>query len=178
MRMIESQYIMLPIIDRLWVDHLYVMDALKTGIGLRGYGQKDPRVEYEKEAYEIFEDLKNNIADEAINVPSSIAAGSDGALWFTENGGQKIGRITTAGAISEYPLPNANANPDGMAEGPDGAVWFIEQAQVGRITTSGTIVSYPLASAATDSINGMVTGPDGAVWFTERVGNAIVRVAP
>jgi preprotein translocase subunit SecA len=66
MRMIEAQYIMLPIIDRLWVDHLYVMDALKTGIGLRGYGQKDPRVEYEKEAYEIFEDLKNNIADEAI----------------------------------------------------------------------------------------------------------------
>ncbi|MBV9647398.1 MAG: SEC-C domain-containing protein, partial [Candidatus Eremiobacteraeota bacterium] len=66
MRVIEAQYIMLPIIDRLWVDHLYVMDALKTGIGLRGYGQKDPRVEYEKEAYEIFEDLKNNIADEAI----------------------------------------------------------------------------------------------------------------
>jgi preprotein translocase subunit SecA len=66
MRVVESTYIMLPIIDRLWVDHLYVMDALKTGIGLRGYGQKDPRVEYEKEAYEIFEDLKNNIADEAI----------------------------------------------------------------------------------------------------------------
>ncbi|MBV8118233.1 MAG: SEC-C domain-containing protein [Candidatus Eremiobacteraeota bacterium] len=66
MRMVESQYIMLPIIDRLWVDHLYIMDALKSGIGLRGYGQKDPRVEYEKEAYEIFEDLKNNIADEAL----------------------------------------------------------------------------------------------------------------
>jgi preprotein translocase subunit SecA len=66
MRTIESQYIMLPVIDRLWVDHLYVMDALKTGIGLRQIGQKDPRVEYEKEAYEIFEDLKNNIADEAI----------------------------------------------------------------------------------------------------------------
>jgi len=66
MRMVESQYIMLPIIDRLWVDHLYIMDALKAGIGLRGYGQKDPRVEYEKEAYEIFEDLKSNIADEAV----------------------------------------------------------------------------------------------------------------
>jgi len=72
MRMIESQYIMLPIIDRLWVDHLYVMDALKTGIGLRGYGQKDPRVEYEKEAYEIFEDLKNTIADEAIKAVFSV----------------------------------------------------------------------------------------------------------
>jgi preprotein translocase subunit SecA len=66
MRVVEARYIMLPIIDRMWVDHLYVMDALKTGIGLRGYGQKDPRVEYEKEAYEIFEDLKGNIADEAI----------------------------------------------------------------------------------------------------------------
>jgi preprotein translocase subunit SecA len=66
MRVIETKYILLPIIDRMWVDHLYVMDALKTGIGLRGYGQKDPRVEYEKEAYEIFEDLKSNIADEAI----------------------------------------------------------------------------------------------------------------
>jgi preprotein translocase subunit SecA len=66
MRIIETRYIMLPIIDRLWVDHLYVMDTLKSGIGLRGYGQRDPRVEYEKEAYEIFEDLKTAIADEAI----------------------------------------------------------------------------------------------------------------
>ena len=66
MRVVEQRYLMLPIIDRQWVDHLYVMDHLKTGIGLRGYGQKDPRVEYEKEAYEIFEILKNNIADEAI----------------------------------------------------------------------------------------------------------------
>nr|MDQ2679455.1 SEC-C metal-binding domain-containing protein [Candidatus Eremiobacteraeota bacterium] len=66
LRVVESRYLMLPTIDRLWVDHLYVMDALKTGIGLRGYGQKDPRVEYEKEAYEIFEDLKGNISDEAV----------------------------------------------------------------------------------------------------------------
>ena len=66
MRAVEQRYLLLPIIDRLWVDHLYVMDHLKTGIGLRGYGQIDPRVEYEKEAYEIFEDLKSNIADEAI----------------------------------------------------------------------------------------------------------------
>ena len=72
MRFVESRYILLTIIDRMWVDHLYVMDALKTGIGLRGYGQKDPRVEYEKEAYEIFEDLKNNIADEAIKAAFAV----------------------------------------------------------------------------------------------------------
>ncbi len=66
MRLVEQRYLLLPIIDRMWVDHLAIMDHLKTGIGLRGYGQIDPRVEYEKEAYEIFEDLKTNIADEAI----------------------------------------------------------------------------------------------------------------
>jgi preprotein translocase subunit SecA len=66
LRIVEQRYLLLPIIDRMWVDHLYIMDHLKTGIGLRGYGQIDPRVEYEKEAYEIFEDLKNNIADEAV----------------------------------------------------------------------------------------------------------------
>jgi preprotein translocase subunit SecA len=66
LRIVEQRYLLLPIIDRMWVDHLYVMDHLKSGIGLRGYGQIDPRVEYEKEAYEIFEDLKSNIADEAI----------------------------------------------------------------------------------------------------------------
>ena len=66
LRVVEQRYLLLPIIDRQWVDHLYVMDHLKTGITLRGYGQKDPRVEYEKESFEIFESLKNNIADEAI----------------------------------------------------------------------------------------------------------------
>jgi preprotein translocase subunit SecA len=66
LRLVEQRYLLLPIIDRMWVDHLYVMDHLKSGIGLRGFGQIDPRVEYEKEAYEIFEDLKSNIADEAI----------------------------------------------------------------------------------------------------------------
>ena len=57
---------MLQVVDQQWKDHLLAIDHLKEGIGLRGYGQKDPRVEYEKEAYEIFEDLKSNIADEAI----------------------------------------------------------------------------------------------------------------
>ncbi len=103
MRMVETQYIMLPIIDRLWVDHLYIMDALKSGIGLRGYGQKDPRVEYEKEAYEIFEDLKNNIADEAIKAVFTV-------------------RIEAAPPEEQAPAqlvaPGAYANGNGAASGP------------------------------------------------------------
>jgi preprotein translocase subunit SecA len=118
MRVIESQYIMLPTIDRLWVDHLYVMDALKTGIGLRGYGQKDPRVEYEKEAYEIFEDLKNNIADEAIKAVFRVVVertddAPPGGLAGPQGG--------PMGAI-----PGANGNGNGAGHGfealPDGSL--------------------------------------------------------
>ncbi|MBV8172131.1 MAG: preprotein translocase subunit SecA, partial [Candidatus Eremiobacteraeota bacterium] len=61
---------MLQIIDRLWIDHLYTMDSLKQGIGLRGWGQKDPRVEYEREAFDLFEDLKASIQEEFLSAMS------------------------------------------------------------------------------------------------------------
>jgi len=66
LRSLERQT-MLQIIDRLWIDHLYTMDSLRQGIGLRGWGQKDPRVEYEKEAFELFEDLKIAIQEEFLS---------------------------------------------------------------------------------------------------------------
>ncbi|MEI2998668.1 MAG: hypothetical protein V8T51_05445 [Senegalimassilia faecalis] len=56
MRMLESQ-VMLRIIDRRWMAHLQDMDYLKTGIGLRAFGQRDPLVEYKNEAYKAFSNL-------------------------------------------------------------------------------------------------------------------------
>ncbi|MDQ2909121.1 MAG: preprotein translocase subunit SecA [Candidatus Eremiobacteraeota bacterium] len=132
MRAIESQYIMLPLIDRLWVDHLYVMDALKTGIGLRGYGQKDPRVEYEKEAYEIFEDLKNNIADEAIKSVFRVVVerndGADGGSIGAANGA----RVPLGGGNGHLngnaTMPQFEALPDGALAAP-----AFEAAQPARL---------------------------------------------
>lgn len=60
MRQIE-RFVNLSTIDRLWVDHLDAVDDLREGIGLRGYAQRDPLVEYKKEAFEMFESLVNNI---------------------------------------------------------------------------------------------------------------------
>ncbi len=53
--------IMLRSIDQLWVDHLDMMERLREGIGLRGYGQRDPLVEYKKEAFDLFSQLVNSI---------------------------------------------------------------------------------------------------------------------
>ena len=69
----------------------------------------------------------------------------DGALWFTEVDGNKIGRITTAGVISEYPVPTAGSRPYWITAGPDGAVWFTEQFgnKLGQVVfaTAGLSVS-------------------------------------
>jgi preprotein translocase subunit SecA len=58
--------IMLQIIDIQWKDHLLSIDHLKEGIGLRGYGQKDPKQEYKKEAYQLFIDLIGRIREEVV----------------------------------------------------------------------------------------------------------------
>ncbi|XOB60938.1 preprotein translocase subunit SecA [Campylobacterota bacterium DY0563] len=58
----------LQILDNAWREHLYAMDTLKTGIGLRGYNQKDPLVEYKKESYNMFVELVSTIKLEIIKV--------------------------------------------------------------------------------------------------------------
>ncbi|MGD0126255.1 MAG: preprotein translocase subunit SecA [Terriglobia bacterium] len=62
----HERMIMLQIVDAQWKDHLLTMDHLKEGIGLRGYGQRDPLVEYKRESYDIFESLMDRIEDETL----------------------------------------------------------------------------------------------------------------
>jgi preprotein translocase subunit SecA len=62
----HERMIMLQIADSHWKDHLLAMDHLKEGIGLRGYGQRDPLVEYKKESYDLFEDLMNRIDEDSL----------------------------------------------------------------------------------------------------------------
>ncbi|MBZ5609532.1 MAG: preprotein translocase subunit SecA [Acidobacteriia bacterium] len=61
-----ERIIMLQVIDNQWKDHLLSMDHLKEGIGLRGYGQKDPLIEYKKESFSLFQDMMDRIEDESI----------------------------------------------------------------------------------------------------------------
>jgi len=62
----HQRMIMLQIVDTQWKDHLYSLDHLKEGIGLRGYGQRDPLVEYKKESYQMFQALMDRIDEEIL----------------------------------------------------------------------------------------------------------------
>jgi preprotein translocase subunit SecA len=64
----HERIIMLQVVDTQWKDHLYAMDHLKEGIGLRGYGQRDPLIEYKKESFDMFEATWDRIEEEIVRV--------------------------------------------------------------------------------------------------------------
>lgn len=102
--------------------------------------------------------------------PEGIAAGSDGNLWFTEILANKVGRITTTGSITEFPIAMADSVPRDIVSGP-GGMWFAQPGinYIARITTSGVISEFYVytGSAASNLTGGIALGPDGNLWFTK-----------
>jgi len=80
-----ERMIMLQLLDGQWKDHLLSMDHLKEGIGLRGYGQRDPLVEYKKESYELFQDLMGRFDEETIKFLFSLRAVDPGEAPAVED---------------------------------------------------------------------------------------------
>ncbi len=114
--------------------------------------------------------------------PLGITKGPDGNFWFTESAGNKIGKITTSGAITEYPLPIRShiiGAPVGITTGPDGNLWFTDfnYNLIGKITTNGVIIAefgLPVSKRGVSSQpDGITAGPDGNLWFTEHASNKI-----
>src|SRR4029077_10927901 len=88
--------------------------------------------------------------------------GPDGNLWFTEYGGNKIGRISPAGAmLAEFPIPTPGSAPNGITAGPDGNLWFVEAAmsQIGRLTpgTGSDATALTYDGATTGDFNDPAT---------------------
>jgi streptogramin lyase len=119
----------------------------------------------------------------AANRPQWIAAGSDGNMWFTENPGGKVARITPAGVVTEFTVPTANAQPQMIVGASDGNLWFTEfsttpppgTSKIAKVTTTGTFTEFStlFAPPPPDNPLGLVDRLDGNIWY---VANGSSRV--
>ncbi|HTA39062.1 MAG TPA: hypothetical protein VK760_08305, partial [Candidatus Acidoferrales bacterium] len=110
--------------------------------------------------------------------PYSITNGSDGAMWFTEFGANKIGRITTSGTITEIAT---SGTPYSIAAGPQNTIWFTQCSsnQVGQISTSGGTVYESHVPTANAGLFNITSDPHGGYpWFTETLANDIATLRP
>jgi virginiamycin B lyase len=100
--------------------------------------------------------------------PTSLAFGSDGALWFTQLYNAAIGRMTVDGRIGHY-TRGIRSDALDIAAGPDGALWFTSNKEglgIGRITTAGQVSYFSRGLRGEPGF--IVSGPDGNLWFTAR----------
>lgn len=118
------------------------------------------------------------LPDSASN-PRGIVYGADGNVWFSEDSGSAIGRITPSGSVVTYPVTTQNAyfESKSMAVGPDGNVWFCvsTNSEIGRITPSGLITLFKTPTPNSTPVY-ITKGPDNNMWFTEGGVDKIGRI--
>lgn len=112
--------------------------------------------------------------------PFGITAGPDGNLWYTGTSDNSIGRITTAGKISEFSLNGAGyGTPYLITVGNDKALWFTVEVSnhIGRITTKGSASEYAVpACQCSMQLGGISAGAGRTIWFTNVIGGQVGRL--
>jgi preprotein translocase subunit SecA len=106
-----ERIVMLNVIDNQWKDHLLSMDHLKEGIGLRGYGQKDPLIEYKKESFALFQDMMDRIEDETIRYLFFLQVTTDAPPGYQGGAGGD-----GSSGVPGRPRPVLPFSPDGDEE--------------------------------------------------------------
>ena len=117
---------------------------------------------------------------QAHSAPTTVAVAPDGRIWFTEGGGDRIGRMNPDGSgLAEYPLPHAGSAPRIIALGADGNMWFSEHLgnRIGRITPEGVISEFEIPTPASQP-RAIALAPDGNIWFGMFAGGKIGRITP
>jgi preprotein translocase subunit SecA len=176
MRQVERRVI-LSVVDRVWREHLYEMDHLRDGIGLRSVGQRDPLVEYQREAYDAFAAMMARIKEEAagyfynLPVQRDEGAADQPAKEGSPNGSGASGAAVKRPALDDRPRPVAapqqlnytSSTSSGQAPGAAGssAYQVTSSADGGqKAGVGGPAVGAPgaaAAAAAQQKVSGQAT---------------------
>jgi len=110
-----------------------------------------------------------------------IAVGSDQNIWFTDPADTVVGRVTMAGVLTEYLMPNNLEEPQRITSGPDGALWVTviggsgAPDEIARVTTGDSVTEYPIPTPSSVPV-GIAVGSDKNIWFAEAGANKIGKI--
>jgi preprotein translocase subunit SecA len=108
---LNEKYLLLQVIDQQWKDHLLNVDHLKEGIGLRGYGQRDPLIEYKRESFDLFQSMLERIQDRVVKILWKIELSREGEREESQRVQRALPpqppkqQLTFSGAPKEAPAP-------------------------------------------------------------------------
>ncbi|WP_370327812.1 preprotein translocase subunit SecA [Euzebya sp.] len=140
MRQVERRVI-LSVVDRVWREHLYEMDQLRDGIGLRAVGQRDPLVEYQREAYNAFVDIQARIKEESVGYFFNLPVRTEEAPPADESGN---------GAKAASPRPTIRRpSLDGRSSRPMEAQLSYSSSQSGAASPARGSSSYSVPAGST-----------------------------
>ncbi len=174
MREIERRVI-LTVVDRKWREHLYEMDALRDGIGLRAVGQRDPLTEYQREAYDSFADMMGGVKEEAVTyffrlpIRREGEGQGDGASPDAASGGPTV--TASSAAATAATAPAAARSADG-GEGA-GAASRVAAAIPLKERGGATQLSYRAGDAGSGSSS--YTAGGGSTTTTDGQGREVER---
>lgn len=109
--------------------------------------------------------------EEGPNATDTVAA-DDGNVWATSFEGGLVGRMTTGGTFTPFPVGQPQGGLGAIAAGPDGNVWFTKAGGIGRVTPAGVITEFDGEGLNPRDI---AAGPDGNLWITQGAGQPVVR---
>ena len=112
-----------------------------------------------------------------------IAAGPSGDMWFLQTAGNDLGRVTTGGTLTSWPIWSHGSTPgaylNNIVLGPDGNMWASGlSGTITRITDAGTATEFPVSPGVVSIPEDVAAGPDGNMWFTAIGLNSVGRISP
>jgi preprotein translocase subunit SecA len=182
MRQLERR-VVLSVLDRKWREHLYEMDYLKEGIGLRAMAQRDPLVEYQREGYQLFQAMTDSIKEEAVgflfNLEVKVADPAEGAAAQATGDGVPAAAPT---GVSSAGAPAGGAAPVLVAKGIDGPERRVPlqysapsvDGDAPSVTRTGRRASGPAVAPAGASASANAPA-DGAPAADDAAGNREAR---
>ena len=157
MRELERR-VVLQVLDRRWRDHLYEMDYLKDGIGLRAMAQRDPLIEYQREGYQMFQSMMGQIKEECVgylfNLEVEVRKAADGqqvtqveakGLSATPSDGQRL-QYSAANDAGEVEVRNERGQ--------------VQQAETTRVRQAAQAAQPPAAEAPRGAFGQKTDGAD------------------